>query len=93
MIFMLFLYKKRFTSKKNNNRTFNYLAKELDVAADNPEAHHISLMYVGRTNEPLHKKTCLREFVTRYNSNRPAQLQRLARALEYGYSKYRYYTI
>ena len=33
--------------------------------------------------EPLHEKTCLREFPTRSGSNWPAQLQKLARALKF----------
>ena len=28
--------------------------------------------------DPRHKKTCIREFAIRYNSNRAAQLQKLA---------------
>ena len=32
-------------------------------------------------------------FPTRVDSNRPAQLQKLAGVLKFGFSKYRYYTI
>ena len=34
-------------------------------------------------NEPHHAKMCLRTFSTRYDSNRSAQLQRLARVLKF----------
>ena len=34
-------------------------------------------------NEPRHEKTCLREFPTRSDSNRPAQLQKLAWGLKF----------
>ena len=42
---------------------------------------------------PRHEKTCLQGFPTRQDSNWPAQLQRQARVLKLGFSKYRYYTI
>ena len=35
------------------------------------------------TYEPQHDKTCLREFPTRPDTNRPAQPQRLARVLKF----------
>ena len=35
------------------------------------------------TMEPRHEKTCLREFPARYDSNWPAQLQKLARVLKF----------
>ena len=34
-------------------------------------------------HEPHHEKTCLREFATRKDSNRPAQLQKLDRVLKF----------
>ena len=34
-------------------------------------------------NEPRHDKTCLREFPTRPDTNRPALPQKLARVLKY----------
>ena len=40
-------------------------------------------------NEPHHKKICLLGFVTRSDSNRRAQLQRLARVLNFLFSKCR----
>ena len=43
--------------------------------------------------EPRQEKPCLREAATRQDSNWPAQLHRIARALNFGLSKYRYYTI
>ena len=33
--------------------------------------------------EPRHEKMCLRDFTTRSDSNRPAQLQKLARVLKF----------
>ena len=33
--------------------------------------------------EPRHEKTCLRGSVARYDSNRPAQLQRLATVIKF----------
>ena len=50
-------------------------------------------IYVISLIEPGHAKTCLRGFSTRYVSNQPAQLQKLARIWNFGYSKYTYHTI
>ena len=43
----------------------------------------VSLKILGKSFEPRHEKTCLREFSTRSDSNWPAQLQKLARILKF----------
>ena len=47
------------------------------------EVNHCSYLYSGNVNEPHHTKMCLQGFLTRQDSNQPAQLQRLARGLKF----------
>ena len=49
--------------------------------------------YVHSTNLATSRENLPSGFATRYDSNRPAQLLKLARILNFGFSKYRYYTI
>ena len=42
----------------------------------------VNVSQVVPANEPHHAKTCLRGFSTRYDSNQPAQPQKLARLLK-----------
>ena len=44
-------------------------------------------------NEPRHEKMCLRGFSTRLDSNQPAQLQRLARVLEFWIYKFFFFCL
>ena len=44
---------------------------------------HVCLSSQTITIEPRHDKTCLREFPTRPDANRPAQPQKLARVLKF----------
>ena len=48
---------------------------------------HRKQMTISNIIEPRHEKTCLREFPTRSDSNRPAQLQKLAWGLKFWLQK------
>ena len=47
------------------------------------QIHSFSQNHKSKANEPRHDKMCLREFSTRPDTNRPAQLQKLARVLKF----------
>ena len=48
---------------------------------------------MANSSEPRHDKTCLREFPTRPDTNRPAQPQTLAKSLAISAIEYKRYTI
>ena len=52
----------------------------ISETAENQSMCHVSIRVLY---EPRHDKTCLREFPTRLDTNRPAQPQQLARVLKF----------
>ena len=60
--------------------------KECAVSSDNDDDNNDFFCFMANSkvlkHEHRHEKTCLWEFATRYDSNRPAQWQKLARILK-----------
>ena len=52
-----------------------------------------TMMMRSTIGKSRHEKTCLYGSATRHDSNRPAQLQKLARILHISFSNYRYCTV
>ena len=60
--------------KKTKTKSFSIIIAAYML---NPDGHVVTII------EPRHDKTCLREFPTRPDTNRPAQPQKLARVLRF----------